>query len=160
MTDITSTEDAAVASVDRDLLFLRGRMSPRWMERNNECEGGGQRCDPSAIEAVPLLYAIAGNGRDEVTVGAVAEWLFIDPSRASRLVSAAIAAGHVVRLASQADGRRTVLELTEAGRAILAASERFRRSHYARVMADWPQEDRAELARLLHKFSQGLDETS
>jgi DNA-binding MarR family transcriptional regulator len=157
VTEFTSTEDAAVASVDRDLLFLRGRMSPRWMERNNEC-AGETHCDPSAIEAVPLLYAISGNGRDEVTVGAVAEWLFIDPSRASRMVSAAIAAGHVVRLASQADGRRTVLELTPAGRAILAGSERFRRSHYARVMADWPQQDRADLARLLNKFSRGLDE--
>jgi DNA-binding MarR family transcriptional regulator len=129
------------------------------MERNNEC-GGELRCDPNFIEAIPLLYAIAGNGRDEVTVGAVGEWLFIDPSRASRMVSAAIAAGHVRRFASQADGRRTVLELTPAGRAILEQSERFRQAHYARVMAQWPAQERVELARLLHKFRQGLDETS
>jgi DNA-binding MarR family transcriptional regulator len=76
----------------------------------------------------------------------------VDPSRASRLVQAAIKAGYVRRVASQADGRRVNLELTEAGRALSDELHRFRRRAFAAVMAGWTPEERTTFARLLTRF--------
>jgi DNA-binding MarR family transcriptional regulator len=64
----------------------------------------------------------------EVTVGAVAERLEIDPSTASRLVGHALDAGLVSRRPSPVDARRANLGLTEAGRRVKQVSDRFRRA--------------------------------
>ncbi len=155
MSDVTSGVDPSVMAVDRALLYLRRRMTPRGMNRGAPPPEPEHQCDPSQMEFVPMLYAIANGG--EVTVGKVAEWMCVDPSRASRMVAAAIEAGHVTRLASQADGRRSVLELTEVGREILAGSERYRQSYYQGVMSDWTDEERHEFARLLTRFADAFD---
>src|SRR5689334_1994081 len=73
---------------------------------------------PVDLEHVAVVDAIEEGSElpgHEVTVGDVAERLGIDPSRASRVVTAAIKAGYVRRLASQDDGRRICLELTPDG---------------------------------------------
>lgn len=49
---------------------------------------------------------------NEITVGAMAGKLDIDPSAASRIVADAIQAGHLRRIASQGDARRALLEPT------------------------------------------------
>ena len=48
----------------------------------------------------------------EVTVGAIAEILRIDPSRASRIVAEMVTRGVLRRKASQADARRIVVAIT------------------------------------------------
>ena len=117
---------------------------------------------------VPLDMALIGvvdavaQGPDEsgaeVTVGAVGERLGIDPTRASRVVSAAIEGGYVRRTASQADGRRSVLELTDAGRELVASARRTRRRYFEQAMRDWPEEERRAFAELLARFVDGLGE--
>ena len=163
--------DQQVVAIDWGIHLLHCAMNPRAIARLAR-EGLPL---PPHYNAVPLLYAISngsyapesdgegepygggeGGGCAEVTVGGVADRLCLDPSRASRMVTAAIAAGHVTRLASQADGRRTVLALTPAGRAVIADAERFRHARYDRVMADWSAEERAEFARLLTRFVERL----
>ena len=89
----------------------------------------------------------------QVTVGLVAERLGIDPSRASRLVAAAIEAGHVRRVASQHDGRRIGLELTPAGRQALDGVQQFRQAMIGRAMHGWTDRERTEFARLLDRFT-------
>lgn len=143
MSDATSDP---LAAIDRALLYLRGRMRPRGHKAPDH------DCGPPQVEFIPLLYAIATEG--EVTVGKVAEWMCVDPSRASRMVTSAIESGQVTRLASQADGRRTVLELTDAGRQVLASAEEYRQTQYAQIMADWSERERQEFARLLTKFAE------
>lgn len=99
-----------------------------------------------------LVINIVDEGDGETTISGVAEQLGIDPSAASRMVSDLIAQGALERLASQRDGRRTVLRLTPAGSAL---RDRFRRQHrqaYERITRDWPDEERLELARLLVKY--------
>ncbi len=90
----------------------------------------------------------------EVTVGLVAERLDLDPSRASRLVSAAIKAGLILRVASQADGRQVHLELTARGLQVVDAMHTARQGAFNEVMSDWSDHDRGEFARLLTKFTQ------
>jgi len=67
--------------------------------------------------------------------------------RASRLVSQAIRAGYVRRGASQADGRRIRLELTEAGNEMAKAAHRFRQEFFDYVVRDWSVKDREDFAR-------------
>jgi DNA-binding MarR family transcriptional regulator len=89
-----------------------------------------------------------------VTVGGVAEQLGIDPSAASRMVSDLITHGYLERLASQRDGRRTVLRLTQQG---VALRDRFRSQHrqaFEYITRDWPEHERLEFARLLYKYAE------
>ncbi|WP_217712043.1 MarR family winged helix-turn-helix transcriptional regulator [Kitasatospora sp. NA04385] len=88
----------------------------------------------------------------EVTVGVVAERLAVDPSVASRMVSDCIAAGYLRRAASQRDGRRTILELTDEGHLVLARFRAHQRSAFERITRDWPERERLEFARLLIKY--------
>ncbi|MFD5416741.1 MarR family winged helix-turn-helix transcriptional regulator [Streptomyces sp. NPDC127069] len=88
----------------------------------------------------------------EVTVGAVASHLGVDPSVASRMVSDCISAGYLVRAASQRDGRRTVLHLSPEGEELMARFRRHQRSAYEHITADWSERDRLELARLMVKY--------
>jgi len=93
-------------------------------------------------------------------VGEVAVRLNIDPSRASRMVASAIRAGFAKRIASQVDGRRAHLALTADGRRALAAVRRFRIMFFSTLMANWSDDDCAELAKLLLKFTDSLPEIS
>ncbi|MEV6675004.1 MarR family winged helix-turn-helix transcriptional regulator [Streptomyces sp. NPDC051162] len=99
-----------------------------------------------------------GPGRDgqEITVGVVGERLAVDPSVASRMVSDCISCGYLVRAASQHDGRRTILQLTDEGEKMLAGFRKHQRSAYERITRDWPDEERLEFARLLIKYTDSL----
>ncbi|HEU5024418.1 MAG TPA: MarR family transcriptional regulator [Spirillospora sp.] len=89
----------------------------------------------------------------EITVGAVADRLEIDPSTASRLVGHAIDAGLVSRRPSPVDARRANLGLTDAGRRVKQVADRYRRAYYHGLMTDWTDAERAEFARLLTRFA-------
>ncbi|MEW2065457.1 MarR family winged helix-turn-helix transcriptional regulator [Streptomyces sp. NPDC007346] len=99
-----------------------------------------------------LVLNIVADTPGEITVGAVAEELKADPSVASRMVSDCIAAGYLLRAASQADGRRTVLHVTPEGQALRKQFARSQRDAFERVTADWPDSERLQFARLLHKY--------
>ena len=113
----------------------------------------GQNVDLAQLDVVFAVDEGPARPGEELTVGLVAERLGIDPSRASRMVAGAIRAGWLRRVASQADGRRIHLELTEAGREVAQAAHRSRQTLYDRLMHDWSERDRRELARLLTKFT-------
>lgn len=100
-----------------------------------------------------LLINIVDEYEGELTVGALADQLSVDPSVASRMVSDCISSGYVERLASQRDGRRTVLRLTPEG---IALRDRFRSQHrqaFEHITRDWPDHERLEFARLLIKYA-------
>lgn len=90
----------------------------------------------------------------EVTVGAVAEYMDVDPSTASRLVNDAIAAGFVGRETSRVDARRVRLVLTERGRRVRDAVARHRRARIDRLISDWDPAERETFARLLTRFAE------
>ncbi|GAA1290343.1 MarR family winged helix-turn-helix transcriptional regulator [Pseudonocardia aurantiaca] len=105
-----------------------------------------------------LVINIVDEANSEITVGGVADQLGIDPSAASRMVSDLISQGLLERLASQRDGRRTVLRLTPEG---TAARDRFRRQHrqaFEHITRDWPARERLEFARLLRKYVDSADD--
>ncbi|ANZ18069.1 RubM [Streptomyces noursei ATCC 11455] len=97
------------------------------------------------------------SGDGEITVGAVARHLGVDPSVASRMVSDSISAGYLVRAASQQDGRRTVLRLSPEGRALMARFGRHQRSAFECITADWTERERLDFARLMLKYVESQD---
>ncbi|MEV4560592.1 MarR family transcriptional regulator [Kitasatospora sp. NPDC049285] len=116
--------------------------------------------DLSRTLVLNLVHQCSRDAAREVTVGAIAELLGIDPSVASRMVTDNIKAGYLLRAASQEDGRRTVLHLTDAGRDLMARLRRHQREAYDHITADWSDHDRVEFARLMLKYVDSLDRLS
>ena len=120
----------------------------------------GQRLNLGHIFVADALDEMRENRDEQPSVGKVAERLGIDPSRASRMVAGAIRAGFVKRIASQLDGRRTHLDLTNDGRKALATVRRFRIRFFSKLTANWSDRDCAEFAKLLIRFTNPLQEMS
>jgi len=150
--------DQSLAAIELAMGRLRRNQTRRSLGRIAEQQADG-RAD---LSLVPVLYAVEEGAEPDsegVTVGLVADRIGLDPSRASRMVTAAIQAGYVARIASQTDGRRIQLELTGAGRALAAKTHKYRQAYLGRAMANWTERDRAELARLLSRFTEDLADT-
>ncbi|MFF8440661.1 MarR family winged helix-turn-helix transcriptional regulator [Streptomyces californicus] len=149
--------DATVLdAVESAMIRIRRRQSRRSLARP-VVMGMAEPVDLNTLAVVDAIDEGAGESGD-VTVGSVADRLALDPSRASRIVAEAVRSGFVRRAASQEDGRRSCLELTDAGREALIAAHRTRQSFYSVVLGDWDPGEQRDFARLLTKFVRSLDD--
>ncbi|MFC9558977.1 MarR family winged helix-turn-helix transcriptional regulator [Agromyces sp. NPDC056965] len=98
-----------------------------------------------------LLDALAG-AEHPPSVSELAEAIGVDQPRASRLVQAAVEAGHVRREADPSDARRSALVLTASGRKLLESARDTRRDAVETALAGFTPEETAEFARLLSRF--------
>lgn len=103
-----------------------------------------------AIEAPENQFGDSGAG--ETMVATVAERLGIDPSRASRVVSEMVDAGYARRAVSQADARRTIIELTDAGAAIIEAVRAYKFLIMGDFLSGWTKDEVDSFVPLLRKF--------
>lgn len=123
--------------------------------REQTARGPGER--PIQMSNLMVVHAVAALAPEvEVTVGAVADRLGIDPSTASRLVGHAIDAGLVSRRPSSIDARRANLDLTDSGRRLKQVADRFRRAYLAALLSDWTADERTDFARLLTRFTEAV----
>ena len=104
----------------------------------------------TAVRRIEL--GIGRAGAAEPTVGLLAEELEVDPSRASRLASDLISRSYLRRLASQEDGRRTILALTPKAQDALAAFRLARWDHHLARMDGWTHDEVATFSRLFARF--------
>jgi DNA-binding MarR family transcriptional regulator len=147
--------DSSVAEIERAAFQLRRLWAkPRLLQLLREEYGHGGRA--IQLSSLLVIHAIAGQGagQGEVTVGAVADYLDIDPSTASRLVSHTIDAGFVSRSPSPIDARRAHLRLTESGDRVRQVTDDFRRRLIAQLVADWTDDERRVFAGLLGRFAE------
>jgi DNA-binding MarR family transcriptional regulator len=100
-----------------------------------------------------LVLNVVADVPGELTVGGLAAEMGVVQPVASRMVAACIADGLLRRAASQADGRRTVLELTERGEAERTRFAAEQRAAFEDITAGWSPEDRAQFARLLVRYT-------
>jgi DNA-binding MarR family transcriptional regulator len=100
-----------------------------------------------------LVLNVIADAPDEMTVGGLAAEMGVTQPVASRTVAACIADGLLRRAASQADGRRTVLELTERGEAERGRFAAEQRAAFEDITAAWTPADQARFARLLVRYS-------
>ena len=109
------------------------------------------------LDVLMAVWAPANEfGEDEgaeTMVSTVAQRLHIDPSRASRVTSDLIGRGFLRRAVSQADARRTVLELTDEGLRIVEAVRTYKFLVLGSYLQDWTAEEIATFIPLLARFS-------
>lgn len=98
-----------------------------------------------------------GESAGETMVATVAERLNIDPSRASRVVGDLVDQGYARRAVSQADARRTILELTARGRAVLEAVRAYKFLILGDFLSEWSAADLAAFVPLLKRFGSWMD---
>ena len=109
----------------------------------------------SHLDVLDAVRRAQENG--EVTVGAIAEMLRIDPSRASRVVSDMVGRNVLRREASQADARRIVVVMTPIGEKLLAEIQAQKLSFVSEVVREWPQEEIDRFSVLFEKFISGYE---
>lgn len=105
----------------------------------------------AAIEGDPREFADGGS--EETMVSTIAERLGIDPSRASRLAGDAVDKGYAVRVASQADARRTLIRLTPEGEAVVEAVRQYKYLVMGRFLDGWSDDEVVAFLSLLERFS-------
>ena len=103
--------------------------------------------------AVRLLMVLADHGPSSVSELATA--IGVDQPRASRLVQAAVDTGQVRRDVDPNDARRSILVITDAGRAALSALLDHRRTAVERALADFTPAEREQFAELFTRFAKG-----
>ncbi|WP_245616841.1 MarR family winged helix-turn-helix transcriptional regulator [Amycolatopsis taiwanensis] len=131
--------------------------SRRWITRTSVELTGEMRHVQHILAVEAVDSAVADTG--EITVTTVANHLGLDHSGASRMVRDATAAGYLTRGISGEDRRRASLQLTEAGRDLLAGSHRWQRQTFDDLTATWPPGDRQRFAGYLTRLASqlGLD---
>ena len=155
------SEDAAIALLSFDLdqfhhmrRVMKGDVPVILLrDLNSGLEG-------SHFHALTAITRIqCGIGRDsakQATVGLLAEELNVDPSRASRIVADLVERGYLERAASQQDGRRSILTLTQTA---IKLFEAFRMRKWQKTMAvfkDWPEADILAFARLFARYNDDM----
>ncbi|MFK8910722.1 MarR family winged helix-turn-helix transcriptional regulator [Streptomyces sp. YS-3] len=105
-----------------------------------------------------LVLNVIADAPGEMTVGGLAAEMGVAQPVASRTVAACIADGLLRRTASQSDGRRTVLELTEHGEAERNRFAAEQRKAFEEITAAWSPEERIQFACLLARY--GADDAA
>jgi DNA-binding MarR family transcriptional regulator len=94
--------------------------------------------------------------QEHARISDVAEAVGLDLSTVSRQVRDLVAAGLMTKVQDPADGRASLLSLTEQGAAVLEAVSDARRRVLAEAIADWTDEERNALASGLLHLGSGL----
>ncbi|MDN3496771.1 MarR family winged helix-turn-helix transcriptional regulator [Planococcus sp. APC 4015] len=137
-----------------------GRFGPPWRQHPGHSEhhhphrvGRGEHGPMGRFAArFRLLEALAAASAP-LSVSEIADVIGVDQPRASRLVQAAVAEGHVRRDANEADARRTDIVLTDQGKAVIAQFRGARTDAVATALAGFTADERAQLAALLSKLA-------
>lgn len=101
-----------------------------------------------------LVLNVVAEAPGEMTVGGIAAEMGVTQPVASRTISACIADGLLRRAASQADGRRTVLELTQTGETERHRFASEQRETFEHITAAWEPAERMQFAQSLIRYSQ------
>lgn len=92
---------------------------------------------------------------DGASVNELATAIGVDQPRASRVVADCVERGLVSRTTDPTDARRSIIALTEAGRAVLEERRRERRATVERALDGFTADERAQFAALLARFVAG-----
>ncbi|MCK8677410.1 MarR family winged helix-turn-helix transcriptional regulator [Streptomyces lichenis] len=106
--------------------------------------------------AYGLLVRLADAGTQRAT--ALAAYFGVGKATMSRQLRALEDLGLVARDPDPADGRASLVRLTDEGRTRFHRVREARRARYVRKLAGWDRTEVAELARLLHQLNAGAED--
>ncbi len=136
-----TAHDAAVETIHREMTSFARRARA----------SAGRMHPELSLVSYTLLGHLEESGGCRATD--LAAHYALDKSTVSRQVSALERAGLVERRQDPEDHRVQVLDLTEAGRRILAQVTESRRAAFRERLADWPADDLERFARYLVRYN-------
>ncbi len=154
VTEIVSEAAADIAHISEVMGRMRLLIGRRVISRTL-VDNLAPSLEISHLDALRAMNRIDG----EVTVGAIADVMRLDPSRGSRLVAELVAQGLLRRDASQADGRRSIVVRTELGDQLMAEVDATKRRLLASMLDGWAEEELSTFAVLFDKFVSKFEET-
>ena len=144
-----------LARLDRSLLALR-HVLVRPVTTELPIPSLGRSVDFTKVMACEAS-ALLARAEGPVTVKSLAATLHLDHSTMSRVLADAEADGLVVRGSDPADRRRTTVELTDDGRALVADGTTMRTWFMGQLLDDWSADDIDTLATLLERAVSTFD---
>lgn len=144
--------DIALVSraMSRMRVLVRNRVISRYAMGNKAPD-----LDASYLDIIEFVGNRQRSG--EVTIGAVAEKMCMDPSRASRMVSHLVDQGMLRRDVSQADARRAVIVLTDQGADVMDEKRRVKLALLDKVFSSWSDKEIAQFATLYSRFMEEFE---
>ena len=143
-----SADDEYFAQLDSQLTeLIRLARNPRLTERM----GAGSAGDSRLYLLLNLLH-----DRGPSRAADLLDTLAVDQSTLSRQLAALVERGLVQRESDPTDGRAARIVVTPLGEKTIGAARSAWQGTLARLMCDWPAEDRATLLRLLDRLSDDL----
>lgn len=115
----------------------------------------GRQLDVAKVHAVDAVAELALT-QDTVTVKDVATFLDLEHSTVSRLLGEVEDDGLLVRGTDPTDRRRTTVELTELGRAVVADATVKTRFFARLILDDWSLDDVEALTRLMTRLAETM----
>jgi DNA-binding MarR family transcriptional regulator len=149
----TSSQDVPadeLASIERALEQLLRLYSSRKVHARRSAAAGVMITRQGYL----LLRRLQEDGA--LPMGELARITQMDPAAAGRQVRQLEEDGLVSRTKGEDDGRVVVVEVTPRGAAVRQRLSTVGEDHMSDVLADWPAEDREQLALLLPRFVEGL----
>ena len=116
---------------------------------------GGRHEHPFANMARYRLLSTLDRLGDGASVSELAAAIGVDQPRASRVVADCVDRGLVTRSVDPTDARRSVIALTDDGRAVIDERRRERRAAVEQALDGFTPAERAQLAALLARFVAG-----
>ncbi len=110
----------------------------------------------AAVEAP--VHEFGETQGEETMISTVAARLGIDPSRASRLTADLVDRGYLRRAVSQADSRRTIIELTPRGEQVIEAVRRYKFLLMGDYFGEWDASELQSFLPMLERFSAWTDD--
>ena len=110
---------------------------------------------PRARSANWLLFAVRHRG--SIRLADLAAACYIDASTASRQTAELVAQGLLRRESDPADGRVSLLTLTDEGEQVVQELIEQRKAFFGSALADWDCDDVRRLAELMGRLTDALD---
>lgn len=158
---------AGIATATAEAVMEIDGLMQKWRRRAMKRELGHRALldlqvgiDLAQLDVLTAIEAPApefGESQGETMIATVAERLNIDPSRASRLVSEMVDQGFARRAVSQADARRTIIELTERGQVVVDAVRAYKFLIMGDFLGEWDAGELAAFVPLLERFGTWMD---
>ncbi|WP_175411060.1 MarR family winged helix-turn-helix transcriptional regulator [Streptomyces sp. TRM64462] len=145
-------EAAGAHGADQEFLALERELAV-FLRRARASSGEMAREVHPELEpaAYGLLVRLDEAGAERAT--ALAGYFGVGKGTMSRQLRALDDLGLITREPDPADGRASLVRLTDEGRARFRRVRDARRARYVRELADWDRAEVAELARLLHQLN-------
>lgn len=160
-------QQAGIAAETAEAVMDIDALMQKWRRRAMKRELGNRALVDLRIgidlAQLDVLFAIDGPSSEfdtaaaETMVATVAERLNIDPSRASRLVGDMVDEGFARRAVSQADARRTIIELTPKGKAVVDAVRAYKYLIMGDFLGSWEKSEVDAFVPLLKRFGSWMD---